>query len=282
LGLFFNLAAKDEAVELEGIDRATGHRVLRFRSVREPDELSQITRRIVPDRPTNGASLAESPLEIFSLEYKQDVSPQQGKVYLSIDARGVGKIDPVPMLRPFPIDFILSYARPSSEENARRYSNLQLAGRQSMLVKALKLLEPNLDRLLVLYPNKLWGELGTKLLPLSLMGDGLNRLANLIMAISENRGGVVLVDEIENGLHYSVLKDVWKVIAKTARELDTQVFATTHSWECIVAAHQAFSEDSVYDFALHRLEQRKDGGIRVVTLDQETLAASIEMGFEVR
>jgi len=66
-----------------------------------------------------------------------------------------------------------------------------------------------------------------------------------------------------------------------ARQFHTQVFATTHSLECIVAAHKAFTESGVYDFRLHRLDRVKET-IRAVTYDQETLAAAIETGLEVR
>ncbi len=51
---------------------------------------------------------------------------------------------------------------------------------------------------------------------------------------------VVLIDEIENGIHHTVMRDLWEVIVKHSRESNTQIFATTHSYECIEAAHRAF------------------------------------------
>jgi AAA15 family ATPase/GTPase len=114
------------------------------------------------------------------------------------------------------------------------------------------------------------------------MGDGMNRLARLVGAIGYAKGGVVLIDEIENGLHYSVLKDVWKAIGKAAREFNTQIFATTHSWECLVAAHQAFSEGEEYDFRLHRLERSSTDAIVAKTMDSEILETAIEQGWEMR
>jgi len=113
------------------------------------------------------------------------------------------------------------------------------------------------------------------------MGGGMVRLTNLAVYIGNAPNGVVLVDEIENGLHYSVMFKIWKAIALAARESDAQVFATTHSWECIKAAHQAFTLDGKYDFRLHRLG-RIDGKIGAVTYDQETLDAAIKAGLEVR
>lgn len=93
--------------------------------------------------------------------------------------------------------------------------------------------------------------------------------------------GVVLVDEVETGLHHTVLSEAWRAISDAARRYDVQVFATTHSFEFVRAAYRAFegSEDS--PFRLHRLEQTEEG-IRAVGYDEETLAAAMEAEFEVR
>ncbi len=91
----------------------------------------------------------------------------------------------------------------------------------------------------------------------------------------------MLIDEIENGVYYDELPAMWRVIDQAAREADCQVFATTHSRECVVAAHDAFSERMDYGLSVHRLEP-EGGQVRVITYGQEALAASIEANFEVR
>ena len=102
-------------------------------------------------------------------------------------------------------------------------------------------------------------------------------------AIERNElpGGVVLIDEVENGLHYSGVKDVWKAIAVAARQMDVQVFATTHSYECIQAAHDAFTASGIYDLRLFRLD-RLNGEIQVAAYDQDVLGYATEMRHEVR
>ncbi len=89
------------------------------------------------------------------------------------------------------------------------------------------------------------------------------------------------MDEIENGMHYSVLKEVWKTIATAAREADVQVFATTHSLECARAAHPAFSEIGPYDFRLHRLKAI-GGNVTAVTLGEDEMQAAVEFNWTVR
>ena len=92
---------------------------------------------------------------------------------------------------------------------------------------------------------------------------------------------ICLIDEIENGLHHSVLREVWKGLAALVRRDNVQIFATTHSWECAIAAHEVFREYDPYDFALHRLE-RIDGEIQAFTYDRETLDAVDQLEMEVR
>jgi AAA15 family ATPase/GTPase len=121
-----------------------------------------------------------------------------------------------------------------------------------------------------------------RLFPLQLMGEGMVRLTDLILNIAGAPNGVVLVDEIETGFHYSVLPKVWQAIARVAREMNTQVFATTHSRECLIAAHQAFSKSEIYDFRLFRLEFGAEGKNRVVAYDRELLEFVLERDWEVR
>ena len=118
-------------------------------------------------------------------------------------------------------------------------------------------------------------------LPASQLGQGFNRLLRIYSAMLSAEAKVFLIDEVETGLHHSVLPTIWKGLAAVAREEGVQIFATTHSREAILAAHRVFSKEPDYDFAYHRLE-RTDGKISVVTYDQETLAGADEANFEVR
>lgn len=96
------------------------------------------------------------------------------------------------------------------------------------------------------------------------------------------RGGIILIDEIENGLHYCVIADVWKVLADAARRLNVQIFATTHSGEMIHAAHEAFKESTHYDFRYHRLDRHKDGANTATPYNEEPMETSFELDLEVQ
>jgi len=113
------------------------------------------------------------------------------------------------------------------------------------------------------------------------MGDGMSRLASLILAIGNAKNGVVLVDEIENGFHHRVMAKVWRAIAKAARRFNCQLFATTHSLECIASAHKAFSKEESYDLLVHRLD-RTDDKVSATTFGQDELDVAFEMKMDIR
>jgi len=68
-----------------------------------------------------------------------------------------------------------------------------------------------------------------KTFPLALFGDALNRIADIILQLIDNRNGILLIDEIENGIHHSKRKDLWKILFSLSIQLKVQIFATTHS-----------------------------------------------------
>lgn len=77
------------------------------------------------------------------------------------------------------------------------------------------------------------------------------------------------------------MSKLWRTLSALAKRYNVQVFATTHSMECVLAAHEAFREQDPYDFSLYRLDQVK-GDIRAVRYNKETLAAAVETNLEVR
>ncbi len=197
------------------------------------------------------------------------------------------KVRPVSSKPPFPGYFLSARRSPSQGEVANLFGRLVKSKRvQDLdLVNILKFVEPRLlklDTISSAGSSMIYGDIGLdQMLPISLMGDGMERVIGIVLRIANASGGIVLIDEVENGLHHSILSSFWQVIDRAARDFDTQVIATTHSYECIRKAHQAFSQSDNYDFLLHRLD-RIDNRVESVTYDQEALEAAIKAEFEVR
>jgi AAA15 family ATPase/GTPase len=118
-------------------------------------------------------------------------------------------------------------------------------------------------------------------LPANQLGQGFNRLLNIYSALISAEAKIFLIDEIETGLHHSVLPLFWRGLAAMARQEDVQIFATTHSREAIFDAHRVFDAEPQYGFAYHRLE-RIDGKIHALTYDKTRLDGADEHNFEVR
>jgi AAA domain, putative AbiEii toxin, Type IV TA system/AAA domain len=188
---------------------------------------------------------------------------------------------------PFKIPSILLSSCPAgSDQDMRFFGELELAKRlEDEVVPPLKILEPKLKRLAVAPLSGelvIHGDIGlARLVPVAFMGEGVRRVLSIVLAIANAPGGVVLIDEIENGLHYSVVGKVWQAIAEAAKRTDVQVFATTHSYECIREAHEVFVNRASYDLGLYRLD-RVDEHIEVATYDRETLGTSVDMNLETR
>ena len=131
----------------------------------------------------------------------------------------------------------------------------------------------------------IWARINGFQLPLSLMGDGVNHVCHYILTIM-SKPEFLFIDEIENGIHHSVQKDVWTGIGKLVRDNNVQLFATTHSLEMIRAAYEAFSADDKLDeFRFHRLDRdRETGDIEAVTYNKRGLeaVAAFDFDFEVR
>ena len=171
---------------------------------------------------------------------------------------------------------------------AKQFSAIRRAKGISALVGSLRAFEPRLEDMELLYDGHqplIFADIGlSKLIPLTHMGEGINRLAGILLALGQLSDGVFLIDEIENGIHYSVQKDIWKAIGQVARDLDIQVFATTHSLEMVRAAYKAFSEDgNLGDLRYHRLDRdRETGDIEAVTYNEFGMKAAMTTDWEIR
>jgi hypothetical protein len=117
-------------------------------------------------------------------------------------------------------------------------------------------------------------------MPLSQAGEGLSRVLTILVKLLGEKPQFALLDEVENGIHHSALPQVWKGIAEVAERMNVQIFATTHSHECLEAAHEAFAERSGYDFRviqLYRVDQKTDGRVLDRKLIEAALAGEIEL-----
>ena len=117
--------------------------------------------------------------------------------------------------------------------------------------------------------------------PLRSLGEGAQRLFSVALALANSRDGFCLIDEAENGIHYSVQQEFWRMVLQTACENNVQVFATTHSWDCVRGFARAAVENGNVEGVLVRLE-KEDDGLRPVRYSEDDLKIAADQRIEVR
>lgn len=133
------------------------------------------------------------------------------------------------------------------------WSTISMSEDEESVVNALRIIEPNIERFNILSNDsddenkripfvRLKGM--DKLVRLSSMGDGINRMLHIILALINCKGGIFLLDEFENGLHYSVQEQLWTIIFRLSAHLNIQVFVTTHSNDCINSYAKVATEEN--------------------------------------
>ena len=156
---------------------------------------------------------------------------------------------------------------------------------KGIVLSTLKILEPRLTRLSVLVTGAgpiIHGDIGIgRLVPIPLMGEGMGRLMTLVLAIAAAKNGTVMIDDVDTGLHYSIMPKVWEGLRQMAQKSNVQVFTTTHSWECMRAAHDAFSGESEHDLCVQRLD-RTENVVKATRFDYEMTETALEAGMELR
>lgn len=252
-----------------------------------------------------------SPVKTISVRvgwYSDQFDPEQGRRFVKAEADLFGESTGFPMLEieapsrrrllridpqrpirraiseggegvPTPCVFLDPFSSRSTSQLAALWDSIALKDAQKEVVKALQIISSDIEEVTMIgsdqrtrtaiarsrhYPNPM---------PLRTFGDGVNRLFGIILSLSCAKGGVLLVDEIENGLHHSILTKVWEVIFKMASTLGVQVFATTHSWDCIESFQTAANSDDE-EGVLVRLSLKGDVVVPTLLREEELRIAS--------
>ena len=157
------------------------------------------------------------------------------------------------------------------------------------MVRALQIIAPEVERIAVTgdaastdsrVPRARLRGLDRPVL-LGSMGAGMNRLFGLALAAVNASGGLLLIDEVESGLHYSVQEAMWRLLFDLAHRLDIQVFATTHSWDAVESFAQALAQTPDADGQLIRL-RREAAHVKATLFDQRALQIATRDEIEVR
>jgi predicted ATPase len=154
------------------------------------------------------------------------------------------------------------------------------------LVEVVQTVYPDIEALSVENSDGSWEVFAqiryrSRRIPVALHSSGASRLVGILLSMAQAERGVVLIDELENGFYYKSLSTIWRVLLTMAESFKCQVFASTHSRECIQALGEAINPENEKSFGLLNIENRS-GASRIVLSTGAVMSAAIHSGFEIR
>ena len=201
-----------------------------------------------------------------------------------------------PEIARIPIRFI-SASSLSADAVINLFEEVVLTPHEDFVIEALRIIEPSIERIATSGTERRrstpTGRLGNRggllvrlkgirdRIPIGSMGDGIWRLLGLSLALAKSEGGILLVDEIDTGLHYSVMESMWKLVNQTSQRHKIQVFATTHSRDCyesLATVCRDFVSDKS-DVTIQRLER---GKTKATSYSEQEIIAAAQRSMEVR
>ncbi|MCC6873781.1 MAG: AAA family ATPase [Sandaracinaceae bacterium] len=186
-----------------------------------------------------------------------------------------------------PVAFVTT-DRLSPRELARLWARVELTGAEQRTLDAIRIIEPNLQRLAfselaigkASSPKALLEGLDQPV-PLGTLGEGVTRMLTLALNLAVAAGGYLLIDELEQGLHWSAMPSLWRFVVSAAKELGVQIFATTHSKDCLegLAELHRIAPELARRASVHRLSTDRESAVR---FDAARIAEYVEMELEAR
>jgi len=176
-------------------------------------------------------------------------------------------------------------------EMTELFDQVVLKPEEKVIVHALQTIDPAIDRIASIgaerYRSSMRGGFvvrrtdNDQRVPIGSMGDGIWRMLGLSLAAVCTKGGVLLIDEVDTGLHFTTMVTMWRMLWETAKQSNVQIFATTHSRDCWESLAELIESEQIAEdeISIHRIEKGKNKSI-IFDADQIVIAA--ERGIEVR
>lgn len=169
----------------------------------------------------------------------------------------------------------------SNDEIIRNYSFVQKKDEEQTLNTILNELDARIESFKVINDkpqcktNGIYRELTE-------LGDGVRHIVSIVATLYASEKGYLFIDEIDNGIHYSMLDKVWKIILTLSKELNVQVFATTHSKECIESYGRVAKILEYKNINYMTLVKNKSNEVVAATYDYDLFLSTLDQDHEVR
>jgi len=182
--------------------------------------------------------------------------------------------------------YLASATGHESENDYEGFSQVLKEKQEPRIVKILQQIEPSI-RDIVAADNRVMVDIGLESrVPIQVLGDGIRKVLNIVLAMYLCKNGVILIDELENGLHYSSMPVLWRAIIAAAIDFKVQVFCTTHNIDSLNAVKEVIraSHDETLRGAWRAFTLKKtgDGLLRVYTHTYEQYEYLLDAEREIR
>lgn len=170
----------------------------------------------------------------------------------------------------------------SAGETAKRFSEISKRSEMEPVLSRLRLHFPEIEDLSIelIAGNPMVcakTQRSAERTPLNLLSSGLTRIAHIMFTLYSRKGSVLLIDEIENGIYFQKLPSLWDSLLDFCKQTESQVFVSTHSWECIKAALPTVVANP-NDFSVIHTDNKGS----VFQYEGARFASVIDSGFEIR
>ncbi len=195
---------------------------------------------------------------------------------------------------------VIEITKPYTEQLNAIYMNSQVAFRNTVIrlaniinnkqekniVKILSKIEPKIQSIAIV-DSIIKVDIGLdRLIPVNMLGDGIRRLMAIIVAMYDSKNGVILIDEVDNGLHYTAIPNLWIAILEAAKTMNIQVFATTHNKDALIALKEVLEsvqyndmQSKTVSFTLRRMPSDE---LKAYQYDFEKFDFAINQDIEMR
>ncbi|MGD0058915.1 MAG: AAA family ATPase [Verrucomicrobiia bacterium] len=222
---------------------------------------------------------------LFGVEYSY-TSPDGRKISNRAELIGQGQIQrSEPSIKKLGAFYIHTRRSTSPSETATALTRLFERKLQDEFVAALRQIDP---RVRGMQPGLrgqspvILVDVGLpRLIPMNALGDGFCRLCLMLTGTVFGASKLVVMDEIDSGLHHSVMAGVWRSLLRLRGTFEFQVFCSTHNEEMLYSVLPAF-ENHPEDVRVFRLDRSDSDNVEAREYDYKSLCDADKAGFDIR
>jgi AAA15 family ATPase/GTPase len=286
---------KENEYKLKILPKAVGGKAA-IKTNTSGSPITSYTTSSILSEDTNSIYASNNIENINGIEFKGEIKKRlQPRIYLNSSLYLERKNNQAEMLQNFEYknykpEFNARLQGPSvrsDEDLTKRLETLIVDKKKSELLNSLKQVDEKIIDIVPGSQSMIYVDIGAKrMVPANLMGDGFLKFLNIITGMNETRNGIFLVDEFDNGLHYSTQKGLLKTILRGARDTNTQVFLTTHSKECLFYLKEILEEETYQsyrsDVKCFTISKLNDNVVKAYEYNFESLEYAIDNEVEIR